>query len=197
MTPSWGGNPVSEARRRPRRRDLGVIYQDPLSSFDPRWNVGQILADALDAAGLDRKEHPKRIADLLKKVRLSLDIAAHWPLKLSGGQRQRVAIARALASNPKIVICDEPVSALDVSVQAQVLDLLTDLQGELGISYLFISHDLGVIRHISDDILVMRDGKVVERGPVEEVFAHPRDDFTRNLLAASQVLHTRSFAQAP
>jgi peptide/nickel transport system ATP-binding protein len=187
VTPRQRKNRVTETQRRSRRSDLGVVYQDPLSSFDPRWNVSRILSDALDAAGIDRKEHPRHIADLLSKVRLSPEIAKRWPLKLSGGQRQRVAIARALASSPKIVICDEPVSALDVSVQAQVLDLLTDLQDEFGISYLFISHDLGVIRHVSDEVLVMRDGRVVERGPVEDVFNNPQDDFTRKLLAASQI----------
>lgn len=189
VTSSDSKNRVTEAARRARRREIGVIYQDPLSSFDPRWNVGHILSDALDAAGVDRKDHPRRIVDLLAKVRLPPETVGRWPLKLSGGQRQRVAIARALASSPKIVICDEPVSALDVSVQAQVLDLLTDLQDELGISYLFISHDLGVIRHISDEVLVMRDGRVVERGPVEEVFANPQDPFTRKLVAASELAH--------
>ncbi|TCQ06209.1 peptide/nickel transport system ATP-binding protein [Rhizobium sp. PP-F2F-G36] len=178
---------VTEAQRRPLRGDLGVIYQDPLSSFDPRWNVARILSDALDAAGVDRRQHGRQITDLLSKVRLEPYIADRWPLTLSGGQRQRVAIARAVASKPKLLICDEPVSALDVSVQAQVLDLLTDLQDELGISYLFISHDLGVIRHVSDEVLVMLDGRVVEHGAVEEVFTTPKHAFTRKLLAASQL----------
>jgi len=177
---------VDEAQRRARRRDIGVIYQDPLSSFDPRWNVATILSDALDASGVSRDEHSLRIRELLAKVRLDPDVGKRWPLELSGGQRQRVSIARAIASNPKIVICDEPVSALDLSVQAQVLDLLTDLQDELGISYLFISHDLGVIRHVSDEMLVMRHGEVLERGPTEEVFGNPQHDFTRLLLAASK-----------
>ena len=181
-----GPGRFGEARRRPHRHELGMIYQDPLGSFDPRWTVGQILDDALAAAGIARPLRPARAAALLEQVRLSQDLAARNPLTLSGGQRQRVAIARALSGSPKLIICDEPVSALDVSVQAQVLDLLADLQDELGVSYLFISHDLGVIRHVSDDVLVMRNGRVVEAGPVEAVFADPQDDFTRQLIGASR-----------
>ena len=164
---------------------MGVIYQDPFGSFDPRWTVRRILSDALDAAGLPRHEHGPRIRLLLDRVRLGADQADRLPLHLSGGQRQRVAIARALAAEPRIIVCDEPVSALDVSVQARILDLLADLQADLGVAFLFISHDLGVIRHVSDDVLVMRRGCVVEAGPVETVFAAPRHPFTRQLLAAS------------
>ncbi len=179
-----GDKRVAEKDRRQYRRDISVIYQDPLSSFDPRWNVRQILADALDVAGIDAQDQPKHIHRLLTQVRLPADLAARRPLQLSGGQRQRVAIARAIASNPKVIICDEPVSALDVSVQAQVLDLLADLQAELGLAYLFISHDLGVIRHVSDEVLVMRHGKVVESAPVETLFQNPQHDYTRRLLGA-------------
>jgi peptide/nickel transport system ATP-binding protein len=175
---------VTERERRPLRRDISVIYQDPLSSFDPRWNVGQILADALDVAGIPPASHAQRVRQLLKQVRLAPDIALRRPLQLSGGQRQRVAIARAVASNPKVIVCDEPVSALDVSVQAQVLDLLADLQRELGLAYLFISHDLGVIRHVSDDVLVMRHGQVVEHAPVEQLFDAPQHAYTQRLLGA-------------
>ena len=175
---------VNERERRPLRRDISVIYQDPLSSFDPRWNVGQILADALDVAGIPPASHAQRVRQLLKQVRLAPDIALRRPLQLSGGQRQRVAIARAVASNPKVIVCDEPVSALDVSVQAQVLDLLADLQRELGLAYLFISHDLGVIRHVSDDVLVMRHGQVVEHAPVEQLFDAPQHAYTQRLLGA-------------
>lgn len=137
------GEAVSEASRRPLRRQISVIYQDPLGSFDPRWSVAQILDDALQVAGIDTAARPARIALLLNQVRLPAELAQRRPLQLSGGQRQRVAIARAIASEPRLIICDEPVSALDVSVQAQVLDLLADLQDELGLAYLFISHDLG------------------------------------------------------
>ncbi|WP_426217711.1 dipeptide ABC transporter ATP-binding protein [Pseudomonas sp. DWRC2-2] len=179
-----GDNRVEEKGRRAYRRDVSVIYQDPLSSFDPRWSVGQILADALDVAGIVADGQPARIAQLLHQVRLPADLATRRPLQLSGGQRQRVAIARAIASNPKVIICDEPVSALDVSVQAQVLDLLADLQVELGLAYLFISHDLGVIRHVSDDVLVMRRGKVVESAAVETLFQNPQHEYTRRLLGA-------------
>ena len=191
-----GRNAVPERARRPQRPHFSVIYQDPLSSFDPRWNVARILSDALDAGGLPRNQHRDRIASLLEKVRLSADYADRWPLQLSGGQRQRIAIARAIASNPKVIVCDEPVSALDVSVQAQVLDLLRELQAELGVSYLFISHDLGVIRELSDEVLVMLDGKVVERGATEDVFANPQHEFTRRLLASAPHLQ-RSAAVAP
>lgn len=183
----WAGTanaaPLEKARRA-RRSEISVIYQDPLSSFDPRWSVGQILADALDVAGVAPTEQPERVAQLLSQVRLPADLANRRPLQLSGGQRQRVAIARAIASNPKVIVCDEPVSALDVSVQAQVLDLLADLQAELGLAYLFISHDLGVIRHVSDEVLVMRQGQVVESASVEDLFDHPQHDYTRRLLGA-------------
>ncbi|MHC8319102.1 dipeptide ABC transporter ATP-binding protein [Pseudomonas sp. LB3P31] len=183
----WSGvgkQRVEEKQRRLYRRDISAIYQDPLSSFDPRWNVGQILADALDVAGITQQHQASRIAELLSQVRLPKELAARRPLQLSGGQRQRVAIARAIASNPKVIICDEPVSALDVSVQAQVLDLLADLQASLGLAYLFISHDLGVIRHVSDEVLVMRHGKVVESASVETLFDSPQHEYTRRLLGA-------------
>ena len=185
-TASEHGRPmIHERSRRALRHRIGVIYQDPLSSFDPRWTVGRILDDALGAILVPRQERLARIASLLQSVRLSADIVGRFPLQLSGGQRQRVAIARALATSPKLIICDEPVSALDVSVQAQVLDLLTDLQARLGVAYLFISHDVGVIRQMSDDVLVMQEGKVVESGTADRVFGDPRTDFTRQLLQAA------------
>jgi peptide/nickel transport system ATP-binding protein len=175
------------ARRRPLRKQIGVIYQDPLSSFDPRWQVGRILTDALRTGSRppsSRAEAQTRAIRLLEQVGLGAQHLAAAPLRLSGGQRQRVAIARALAPEPEVIVCDEPVSALDVSIQAQVLDLLTGLQDELGVSYLFISHDLGVIHHMSDRILVMKDGRVVESGAAEEVFQHPQDPYTQRLLTA-------------
>jgi peptide/nickel transport system ATP-binding protein len=178
---------LAPAARRPLRKQIGVIYQDPLGSFDPRWQVGRILTDALrtgsrpPSSGAEARERAVR---LLEQVGLGEQHLAAAPLRLSGGQRQRVAIARALAPEPEVIVCDEPVSALDVSIQAQVLDLLTGLQDELGVSYLFISHDLGVIHHMSDRILVMKDGRVVESGAADEVFEHPRDPYTQRLLTA-------------
>jgi peptide/nickel transport system ATP-binding protein len=185
-----GGQPWSAlppGRRRPLRQRIGVIYQDPLSSFDPRWSAGRILTDALRTGPRppsSKAAARARAVRLLEQVGLGEPHLAAAPLHLSGGQRQRVAIARALAPEPEVIICDEPVSALDVSIQAQVLDLLTDLQDELGVSYLFISHDLGVIHHMSDRILVMKDGAMVESGTADEVFENPRDPYTQQLLTA-------------
>jgi peptide/nickel transport system ATP-binding protein len=175
------------ARRRPLRKQIGVIYQDPLSSFDPRWHVDRILADALRTGNRppsSKAEARARAIRLLEQVGLSAEHLSAAPLRLSGGQRQRVSIARALAPEPEVIICDEPVSALDVSIQAQVLDLLTDLQDELGVSYLFISHDLGVIHHMSNRVLVMKDGQVVESGSADEIFERPAHPYTQRLLTA-------------
>jgi peptide/nickel transport system ATP-binding protein len=182
----WSGLP--ERERRKRRADISVIYQDPLSSFDPRWTVEQILLDALGAGNGDRSARRARIAELLGMVGLETEHLGRRPLQLSGGQRQRVAIARALGPQPRVIVCDEPVSALDVSIQAQVLDLLADLQSELGVSYLFISHDLGVIHHISDRVLVMSDGKVVEFGDADDVLLRPQHPYTQKLVASLPVL---------
>jgi len=180
---AWSG--LSERRRRARRRQIAVVYQDPLSSFDPRWNVERILADALDGEEYgSRAAKRARIGELLELVGLEPEHRARGPLQLSGGQRQRVAIARALAPRPAVVVCDEPVSALDVSIQAQVLDLLCDLQDELGVSYLFISHDLGVIHHMSDRILVMCDGRLIEEGEADRVLTRPREEYTKRLVAS-------------
>ena len=180
----WTGIP--ERRRRARRRRIAVVQQDPLSSFDPRWTVGRTIADALPTArrratGTERSE---RVAELLRAVGLDPSFAGRHPLTLSGGQRQRAAIARALATDPEVLVLDEPVSALDVSVQAQVLDLLADLQQALGTAYLFISHDLGVIHHVSDRVLVMQHGRIVESGTADEVLRTPRHPYTRQLVAA-------------
>jgi peptide/nickel transport system ATP-binding protein len=186
-----GGAPWSEAteaQRRPRRRQISVIYQDPLGSFDPRWTVGRIVEDAVPAELYpERAARRQRAAQLLADVGLAAEHLDRRPLLLSGGQRQRVAIARALAPEPSLIVCDEPVSALDVTIQAQVLDLLADLQQRLGLSYLFISHDLGVIHHVADRVLVMRDGRIVESGTAAEIFAAPSDPYTRQLLASLPV----------
>ncbi|HMJ34449.1 MAG TPA: ABC transporter ATP-binding protein [Baekduia sp.] len=184
---AWSG--VPEKERRHRRRRISTVYQDPLSSFDPRWDVARILDDAIASESVPgRDARAARVAELLAQVGLEAEHLRRRPLQLSGGQRQRVAIARALATEPDLIVCDEPVSALDVSIQAQVLDLLTDLQARLGIAYLFISHDLGVIHQMSDRVIVMKDGRIVEAGTADEVFTRPRSDYTKQLLAALPTL---------
>ncbi len=171
---------VPERARRPIRRRLQLIAQDPLSAFDPRWTVRRIVGEALP-----RGENPEPV---LARVGLGPEVLDRYPRQLSGGQRQRVAVARAVAPRPSLIICDEPVSALDVSVQAQVLDLLARIRDEDGTALLFISHDLGVIRDIADRVLVMRDGRVVEQGPVRAVFEHAGHEYTRALLRAVPTL---------
>jgi peptide/nickel transport system ATP-binding protein len=178
---------VRERTRRPMRRRLQLISQDPLSSFDPRYAVGQVIGENLDP-DVDRRDRRDHVVDLLRRVGLGPDLLDRHPRQLSGGQRQRVAIARAIAPRPSLIICDEPVSALDVSVQAQVLDLLAELRAADGTALLFISHDLGVVHHLSDRVLVMHDGTVVEQGPVGDVFTYPRHDYTRSLLDALPTL---------
>jgi peptide/nickel transport system ATP-binding protein len=180
---SWA--PARERDRRLRRGDLGAVYQDPSSSFDPRFTVGRLLADALTSGRSTRlgPVEPEVVA-LLARVGLDADTVTRRPDTLSGGQRQRVAIARALAPRPRVIVCDEPVSALDVSVQAQVLDLLDELQREDGLAYVFISHDLDVVEHMSDRVAVMHEGRVVEEGRTADVFSAPQHAHTRALLAA-------------
>ncbi len=178
---AWSSRP--ERERRPMRRRIGAIYQDALSSFDPRWSVGRILADAASVGARGTGRPAPRVEDLLDQVGLVASVAGRRPLNLSGGQRQRVAIARALAAEPDVLICDEPVSALDVTIQAQILDLLDRLQRRRGLAMLFISHDLGVVRHMSDHVAVMRSGRIVESGGTEAVFAEPRHPYTAQLVA--------------
>jgi peptide/nickel transport system ATP-binding protein len=176
---------LAEQARRPARPRMQSIVQDPLSSFDPHYTVEHIIEQPLRLRGeLDRTARRRRIAELLELVNLPPELLARWPASLSGGQRQRVAIAQALASNPDLLICDEPVSSLDVMTQAQVLDLLVALQVRLGLAMLFISHDLGVVQHVSHRIAVMEAGRIVETGTVEEVFDHPRHPYTQRLLGA-------------
>jgi len=180
---------VPEKNRRARRRLITAVYQDPLSSFDPRWSVGRIVSDALPAAKYpSRAARRDRVDELLEQVGLGGEHLARRPLQLSGGQRQRVAIARALAPEPAVIVCDESVSALDVSIQAQVLDLLADIQKQLGVSYLFISHDLGVIHHVSDRILVMNNGRVVEQGTADDIFTAAQHPYTQQLLRSLPTL---------
>ncbi|MGO4404336.1 dipeptide ABC transporter ATP-binding protein [Bosea sp. RAF48] len=176
---------LSERLRRPLRRHIQTIVQDPLSSFDPRYTVQRIIEQPLRLhTNLGPGERAARVQELVRLVNLPPDILSRRPTTLSGGQRQRVSIAQALASEPDLLICDEPVSALDVTTQAQVLDLLIALQHRLGLAMLFISHDLGVIRHMSDRIAVMKDGVIVETGPAEDVFSAPQHAYTRRLLEA-------------
>ncbi|MCP2032355.1 peptide/nickel transport system ATP-binding protein [Okibacterium sp. HSC-33S16] len=180
---------VPETKRRRLRKQISVVYQDPLSSFDPRWNVERILLDSLPAGAFaTATARRERVLALLAQVGLPDSVVHRFPLQLSGGQRQRVAIARALAPSPSIVVLDEAVSALDVSIQAQILDLLVDLQKEFGLSYLFISHDLGVISHLSDRVLVMKDGVVVESGDADQIFTRPAHPYTQELLGALPTL---------
>jgi peptide/nickel transport system ATP-binding protein len=172
---------LPEKQRQPRRRDISIIYQDPLGSFDPRWTIERIIDDNIPDDEPDRRG---RLSELVDLVSLATPYRSRRPLELSGGQRQRVAIARVIAGRPKIIVCDEPVSALDVSIQAQILDLLGDLRRELDISYLFISHDLGVVHHLSDTVLVMNQGEVVESGDADDIFLRPRHPYTKRLVAA-------------
>jgi peptide/nickel transport system ATP-binding protein len=179
----WSGR--REPARRALRSRIQLVPQDPMAAFDPRYTVERVIGEALGAPGghAARRRRPQ-IAELLRLVGLDEGLLGRHPHQLSGGQRQRVAIARALAPQPSVLVCDEPVSALDVSVQAQILDLFADVQDRLGVAMLFISHDLGVIHHVCDRVLVMRDAEVVESGPVGDVFRDPREPYTRELIAA-------------
>jgi len=178
-----GTLPPAELRR--RRRDLQYVFQNPSASLDPRLTVGDAIGEALGVHDIATgTERDRRTADLLETVGLRPSHAARYPRELSGGQRQRVGIARALAVDPEFVVCDEPVSALDVSVQAGILNLLADLQDELGLTYLLIAHDLSVVQHLADRVAVMYLGELVEVGPVEDVFSPPYHPYTWSLLSA-------------
>ncbi|MFQ3224121.1 MAG: oligopeptide transport system ATP-binding protein [Lentimonas sp.] len=168
------------------RKKIQVIFQDPFGSLNPRMTIYSIIAEPLDIHFKDWSKAQKvaRVADLLQKVGLSSDFMQRYPHQFSGGQRQRIGIARALAVEPEFIICDEPVSALDVSVQAQIVNLLQDLQEELGLTYLFIAHDLAVVEHISDEVLVMTEGKIVEQASAEDIYNNPQHPYTRKLLDA-------------
>ena len=170
---------------RSQRKDLQMVFQDPFASLNPRMKVGEIVTEGLLIHGLGSKsEQQEKVVKMLKRVGLTADDMQKYPHQFSGGQRQRIGIARALVLEPKVVVCDEPVSALDVSVQAQILLLLKELQAEMNLSYIFISHDLRVVRHIADEIVVMNAGKVVEKGAVVDIYNAPQQAYTQQLLNA-------------
>jgi peptide/nickel transport system ATP-binding protein len=177
---------LSAAELHPYRRKLQFVFQDPLASLDPRMRVREIIAEGMRSFGIGNspRERTDRVASLLERVQLNPDHMWRYPHEFSGGQRQRIGIARALAPGPRLLICDEAVSALDVSIQAQILNLLRDLQAELGLAYLFITHDLGVVQYLADDVAVMYLGQVVETGKTARLFADPQHPYTRGLLAA-------------
>ncbi len=175
----------SEDLRQVRRR-LQMVFQDPMTSLDPRMRVRDILTEGMESFGIgkDAKERRERVAELLEKVRLDPSHMDRYPHEFSGGQRQRIGVARALSVDPELIVLDESVSALDVSIQAQILNLLADLQTELGLAFLFITHDLSVVRYLSDDVSVMYVGQIVEQGPTAELFANPQHPYTQGLLAS-------------
>jgi ABC-type oligopeptide transport system ATPase subunit len=178
--------PLPESEFRPLRRHMQMIFQDPFGSLNPRHTVRQIVGEALEIhfPRMTARERVDRVDELLQQVGLKTEMAERFPHEFSGGQRQRIGIARALAVEPEFIVCDEPVSALDVSVQAQIVNLLQDLQEKLGLSYLFIAHDLAVVEHISDHVLVMYHGKIVESAPADQIYANPQHEYTRKLLGA-------------
>jgi ABC-type microcin C transport system duplicated ATPase subunit YejF len=178
---------LSTRQRRPLSRELQVIFQDPYGSLNPTRTIGQTLAESLRASGERREDVAMRVSDVLEEVGLPPEAARRYPTRFSGGQRQRIAIARAVIGRPRLIVCDEPVSALDLSVQAQVLNLLAGLQTRLGLSYLFISHDLAVVRHLCSDVMVLYRGSVVERGTAAEIYDSPKETYTRRLLDAAPI----------
>ncbi len=178
---------LREKEFRPLRREVQMIFQDPFNSLNPRQRVESIVAEPLEihCREMSKSDRRARVAELLAQVGLPADAATRYPHEFSGGQRQRVGIARALAARPKFIVCDEPVSALDVSVQAQIVNLLQDLQEQLGLTYLFIAHDLAVVEHLSDQVLVLYRGKIVEAASAEAIYRAPQHEYTRRLLAAA------------
>ncbi len=184
---------LDEEQMRVHRRQVQMVFQDPYSSLNPRMRAGEIIAEPLENFGISEgAEKDRQVVALLEKVGLRKDAAQRFPFEFSGGQRQRLGIARALALNPRLIVADEPVSALDVSVQAQVLNLLMDLQEEFGLSYLFVSHDLAVVEHIGHRIAVMYLGRIVELAPRDRIFAQPLHPYTEALMAAAPIADPRA-----
>jgi oligopeptide transport system ATP-binding protein len=178
------------------RREIQIVFQDPYASLDPRMTVGDIVGEPLVAHSIgSRKDRRSRVRELLDVVGFNPGFTNRYPHEFSGGQRQRIGIARALALSPKLIVCDEPVSALDVSIQAQILNLLKDLQQDFGLTYLFIAHDLAVVRSMSDRIAVMNRGKLVEIGPAEQVYTNPQDEYTQALLTAVPIPDPRAMKE--
>lgn len=182
---------ISRRELRRMRSRLGIVFQDPYSSLNPRLTVGTSIEEALLRSTPLRADRHARIEELLSRVGMSTGDRTRLPHEFSGGQRQRIAVARALAAGPEILVLDEPVSSLDVSIQAQILNLLLDLKEELRLTYLFISHDLNVVSFLSDEIAVMTDGRIVERGPTAQVLRDPEDAYTRRLVGDTPVFHDR------
>jgi ABC-type glutathione transport system ATPase component len=189
-TITFDGRDITKIPSRERRglaRDMQVVFQDPYTSLNPSMTVADILAEPLLIQGWTRKDAYARIRDLLDRVHLPADADRRLPREFSGGQRQRIAIARAIALNPRLIICDEPVSALDLTTQARVLDLLIEIQESTGVAYLFVSHDLGVVRHISHRVTVLYRGRIVEEGEVDQVTARPEHPYTQRLFMSAPV----------
>jgi oligopeptide transport system ATP-binding protein len=185
----FGGSAAKSPNPNRFRRKMQIIFQDPSASLDPRMTVGEIIREALDIhnIGGSRKERAERVRELLSRVGLNTEHANRYPHEFSGGQQQRIGIARALAVDPSFIVCDEPISALDVSIQSQIVNMLEDMQSELGLTYLFIAHDLSVVKHISDRVAVMYLGKVVELSNADELHLHPLHPYTKTLISAAPI----------
>lgn len=186
---------LGRAKRRALADSLQVVFQDPYGSLNPSMSIGQILTEPLTTSGISHAEALGRAKEMLERVKLPVDSVNRYPHEFSGGQRQRIAIARALVRKPRLVICDEPVSALDLTTQASILDLFIELQRDTGVSYLFITHDLGVVRRVCHRVAVMYHGEIVETGTGEQVSDNPAHPYTKRLLAASPIAHPRAQAE--